>query len=452
MPLVSSLSTGGVLPPAEIDARRAAAEAFVFGFPLLLATRTMRLATDVVAPTGGQAPINRFAHLDSFPDPSLRVVVAANANTLYSLAWLNLATEPIVLSVPDTEGRSYLVSLMSAWTEVIACLGPRTVTTAGGFFALVGPSWRGLLPDGLQRVDAPTNAVLVTAHIHARDPGDLHPARAIQQKLRLAPLAAHGDGHAPPDRVIDDWPAFSESNPFRQLQEMRAEEFLTDLATEMVDNPPAARDGPTLERLAALGVQRGQPFNWALLPGETRDGLEMGLSDGKKAIAHPPRQEPLGGGWQTLDAGLGAYGSDYLRRAQVANFALGIVPPEEASFPITATDETGRPTSGAHRYLVRFEPGELPPVGALWSLAVYDMDQLLIPNPIDRYALGDRDELGLGPGGSLEIVIQHERPDGPDANWLPAPEGDFYLMLHMHWPKQRMLDGHWTPPSVQRVD
>src|SRR3977135_815240 len=114
MPLVSSLSTGGVLPPAEIDARRAAAEAFVFGFPLLLATRTMRLATDVVAPTGGQAPINRFAHLDSFPDPSLRVVVAAHANAVYSLAWLNLATEPIVLSVPDTEGRSYLVSLMSA--------------------------------------------------------------------------------------------------------------------------------------------------------------------------------------------------------------------------------------------------------------------------------------------------------------------------------------------------
>ncbi len=171
MPLVPSLSPGGETPRAEIDARRTGAEAFAFGFPLLLSTTTMRWATK--APDGGQAPVNRFAHLDGFPDPSLRAIVAGNANTLYSLAWLDLASEPIVLRVPDTEGRSYLVSLTSAWTETIACLSPRTAAAAGGF-ALVGPSWEGdSLPDGLQRVDAPTNAVLITGHIHARGPDDL---------------------------------------------------------------------------------------------------------------------------------------------------------------------------------------------------------------------------------------------------------------------------------------
>jgi hypothetical protein len=449
MPLVSSLSAGGETP-REIDARRAGADACVFGFPLLLATATMRRATNVVAPVEGRAPVNRFAHLDSFPDPSLTAIVAGNANTLYSLAWLDLAPQPIVLSVPDTEGRSYLVSLMSAWTEVITCLGPRTAATAG-FFALVGPEWQGPLPDGLQRVDAPTNAVLVTGHIHARGPDDLHPARAIQRQLTLAPLAGRDVAPIRRDEVAGDLQV-AEASPGRQLTAMGAEEFLTDLAMEMADNPPATRDGPTLERLAALGVRRGQPFDWATLPKEIRDGLEAGLSDGKKAIAHPPRQKQLRGGWQTLGAGLGAYGSDYLRRAQAANLALGLAHPEDASFPITATDEAGHSTNGAHRYVLRFEPGELPPVDALWSLAIYDMDQLLVPNPIDRYALGDRDDLELCPDGSLEIVIQHDRPEGPDDNWLPAPEGDFYLMLHMYWPSRRVLDGRWTAPPVQRVD
>jgi hypothetical protein len=451
MPLVSSLSTGGLTPPA--DARRIGAEAFIFGFPLLLATTTMRQAINVAAPTGRQAATNRFAHLDSFPSPDLRAVVATSANTLYSLAWLDLGPEPVVLNVPDTGGRSYLVSLMSAWTEIITCLGPRTAATTGGFFALVGPSWRGPLPDGLQRVDAPTNAVLVAGHIHAKGLDDLFPARAIQQKLTLAPLAAHDDCHAPLDWVVDDRPASeSEASPLRRLTEMGAEEFLSSLAMEMADNPPAARDGPTLERLAALGMRRGQSFDWLALSDEIRDALETGLSDGKKAIAHPPRQEQLANGWQTLGAELGAYGSDYLRRAQIANLALGLAPPEDASFPITATDGNGRPINGAHRYVLRFEPGELPPVGALWSLAIYDMDQLLIPNPIDRYALGDRDELELCPDGSLEIVIQHDRPEGSDDNWLPAPEGDFYLMLHMYWPSRRVLDGRWKAPPVQRLD
>ncbi len=449
MPLVPSLSPGGETPRAEIDARRTGAEAFAFGFPLLLSTTTMRWATK--APDGGQAPVNRFAHLDGFPDPSLRAIVAGNANTLYSLAWLDLASEPIVLRVPDTEGRSYLVSLTSAWTETIACLSPRTAAAAGGF-ALVGPSWEGdSLPDGLQRVDAPTNAVLITGHIHARGPDDLSPARALQRKLTLAPLAGRAVSPVARDEVAGDR-LMAEASPRRQLTEMGAEKFLTSLAKEMADNPPTARDGPTLKKLGALGVRRGQSFDWATLPGKIRDGLEAGLSDGKEAIAQPPRQEPLGGGWQTLGAGLGTYGSDYLRRAQVANLALGVAHPEDASFPITATDEAGRPINGAHRYVLRFEPGELPPVGALWSLAIYDMDQLLVPNPIRRYALGDRDELEPCADGSLEIVIQHDRPEGSDDNWLPAPEGDFYLMLHLYWPSRRVLDGHWKAPPVQRVD
>jgi hypothetical protein len=216
-------------------------------------------------------------------------------------------------------------------------------------------------------------------------------------------------------------------------------------------NPPASRDRPILERLAAIGLRPGQPFSWAGLPAEIREALEAGLGEGREAVAVPPTQQ-LENGWQSLHGRLEIGGAGYLRRAQIANVALGIAPAEDATFPLTAVDGEGRRLNGAHRYALRFPAGDLPPVEALWSLALYDMDQLLVDNPIGRYALGDRDELELGPDGSLEIAIQRDRPSGPEENWLPAPEGDFNLMLHMYWPSRRVLDGSWTIPPVQRLD
>src|ERR1044072_5670379 len=154
-------------------------------------------------------------------------------------------------------------------------------------------------------------------------------------------------------------------------------------------------------------------------------------------------------GWQVLHTGAGSYGTDYLRRARIANFALGINRPEDAIFPLSTTDDEGSQLTGSHRYVLRFESGALPPVDGIWSLAVYDMDQLFVSNPIDRYALGSRDELESAADGSLEIVIQHEPPAASNTNWLPAPPDDFYLMLHLYSPGRSAIDGTWTPPPVQ---
>jgi hypothetical protein len=444
----SSAVRGDAAPSAEV-ARPLGADAFAFGFPLLMTMATMRRATNVVKPSEERAPLNQFAHLHRFPDPAFKAIVSTNAHTLYSLAWLDLSAEPLLLDLPDTGGRSYLMPLMDAWTDVFICLGPRTIGTASGTYALAGPGWSGSLPDGVRRIDAPTNTVWMIGHTHATGRGDIDFGLTIQAGMRLTPLSAHGSAYTPPDgtaeAALDSGPS-----PHRMLRGLGAEEFLSTLAWEMTANPPASGDRQMLDRLATLGLRPGQPFVWATLPDETREALEAGIDDGRAAVDAPPPPR-LENGWQSLRERLGTYGADYLRRAQIANVALGIAHPEDAIFPLTACDADGDRLNGAHRYVLRFEPGGLPPVGALWSLALYDMDQLPVENPIDRYALGDRDDLELGPDGSLEIAIQHGHAGESDANWLPAPEGDFNLMLHMYWPTQRVLDGTWAIPPVRRV-
>jgi hypothetical protein len=431
------------------QARGLGAEAFAFGFPLLLMSATMRRTAAEDSPGGAIGP-NRFAHLSRFPDPTFRAIVAANPDTLYSLAWLDLATEPLLLQLPDTGGRSYLMPLMDAWTNVFASLAPHTAGDEGETLAIAGPGRRGGdVPPGARRIDAPTNHVWAIYHLHARGPADLDASRAIQQDLRLAPIEPPGAPHAPPGSfdisALDPLPS-----AHQQVMDMGAEEFLAQLATQMTINPPATVDAPMLERLAGIHLHPGERFDWSGLSTTTREGLVAGLEDGKEMVAAGAPEETENG-WQVVHTGAGSYGIDYLRRARTANFALGVNRPEDAIFPISVVDSAGQRLSGAHRYTLSFESGALPPVDALWSLAVYDLDQLLVDNSLDRYALGSRDELELDHSGSLHIAIQHDPPEGSSANWLPTPEGGFYLMLHMYRPSGRALDGDWVVPPLHRV-
>ncbi|HET8861663.1 MAG TPA: DUF1254 domain-containing protein [Solirubrobacterales bacterium] len=434
----------------ETQAQRLGADAFVFGFPLLLMTATMRQATGVEPVANGEG-FNRFAHLRHFVDPAAKTIVAANVDTLYSLTWLDLSDEPALLKLPDTGGRSYLMPLLDAWTNVFASLDPHTIGSDGGTLAITGPDWTGEIPAGARRIEAPTNNAWGIFHLHAHNRQDLDASRAIQGQLELEPMSAQGSTVPAPlpegrgDSALDPLPP-----AHRRVMEMDASQFLAELAAQMRINPPAAIDLPMLERLAAIELLPGCPFDWSALSEATRESLAIGLEEGKELVSMPSAPE-AGRGWQVLHTGAGSYGTDYLRRAHIANFALGINRPEDAIFPLNTTDEDGNQLTGSNRYLLRFEHGAIPPVDGIWSLGVYDMDQLFVSNPIDRYALGSRDELELASDGSLEIVIQHQPTDRCHPNWLPAPEGDFYLMLHLYKPSESILEGTWAAPPIQRI-
>ncbi|WP_433236751.1 DUF1254 domain-containing protein [Streptosporangium sp. CA-135522] len=424
-----------------------AAEAFVFAYPLVLMELTKRQMTSSCAPEAGRAPINTFAHVPAFPDASFESVVSPNVDTLYSVSWLDLSAGPVMLSVPDTDGRYYMLELLDAWTNVFACPGTRTTGNGAGEFALVGPRWQGELPDGVRRIDAPTATVWCIGRTYTNGVADYPAVHAVQTGYRLTPLGAtHAatPGPGPMDPV---------TAPVDQVAALDPATFFAMTAHLMAANPPRPADAPMVERLAQLGVVAGQPFDWDTLTPELQKEMTRGVADGlalTEATGRRPRAE-FRDGWLTA-YDLGEYGTDYLHRASVAWVGLGANLPEDAVYPLSRADVDGEAFHGSNSYTLHFGADILPPVDAFWSLTMYNDRQFFVENPLNRYAIGDRDALEYNADGSLTLLIQHESPgEGRRPNWLPAPEGSFNLMMRLYLPRPELLDGTWRMPGVRRV-
>ena len=106
-------------------------------------------------------------------------------------------------------------------------------------------------------------------------------------------------------------------------------------------------------------------------------------------------------------------------------------------------------------YIVHFAKGETPPVNGFWSITMYDSEYYFYPNPLNKLTVSLRDHPKFNTDGSLDLYFSHEKPaNAPQANWLPAPAGQFILMMRMYWPKETspsILDGTWSPPSVKKA-
>ncbi|MFJ7964088.1 DUF1254 domain-containing protein [Streptomyces sp. NPDC096324] len=424
-----------------------AAEAYVFAYPLVTMELTRRQMTSPGASVPGSAPLNAFAHLPVTPDASFEGVVSPNADTLYSLAWLDLSSGPVRLSVPETRGRYFLLPLYDAWTNVFACPGTRTTGSAAGEFALVGPGWQGELPDDVERIDAPTSLVAIIGRTQVDGVQDYPAVHAVQAGYRLTPpagTAAVDAGPGPVDLV---------TAPVDQVAALDAATFFAMTAHLMAANPAKAADAPMVERLARLGVVPGRPFDWDSLAPEARQMITRGAADALEQIqaaGRSPRAQ-VRDGWMTA-FDIGTYGTDYLQRSAVTLVGLGANLIQDAVYPMCRVDSDGEPLHGGNRYQLHFEAGSLPPVNAFWSLTMYNDRQFFVDNPIDRYTVGDRDALKFNDDGSLTLLIQHSSPaEGPESNWLPAPEGSFNLMLRMFWPKPEVLERTWHVPAVRRV-
>jgi hypothetical protein len=441
----------GGTPPSPEETAAISGEAYAFGYPLVLMDVTARSITSVPRPTGPHAPLNTFAHLRKFPDASFTDVVSPNADTLYSSAVLDLRAEPFVLSVPDSHGRYYLMPMLDGWTNVFASPGKRTSGTEPHDFAIVGPHWKGTLPPGLERIDTPTNLVWLIGRTQTNGKADYPAVHAFQDGMRLTPLSGWGSDHTP--AVVPVGQPTDASAPVDQVAAMGAETFFDRLAQLMADNPPANGDAEAVARFATIGLVPGTPFSLGLLDSDRRDAVERAPAQARETLARAlatPRPDTLVNGWTYL-TGLGRYGTDYELRALVAFVGLGANLDEDAIYPNIRVDSDGEPLSGEHTYRIRFEPGQWPPVNAFWSLTMYNDRQFFVDNPIDRYAIGDRDDIQPNTDGSLDLLIQHDPPPS-ETNWLPAPEGNFNLMLRMYWPKRQALDGTWKPPAVERTD
>jgi len=434
------------------DLAALAADAYVYGFPLV---------SDLQAVGGGvdtgliaAAPFNSFSHASKLAGPQDRFV-SINNDTIYSIAQVDVSGGPVLLRVPDTAGRYYVLQFVDAWTNNFAYVGRRATGTAAGSFLLVPPGWKSDAPDGVPVIEFPTDIGTIVGRWACDGPADLDAVRVLQSGLSLEPYGTP----APPMGL----PA-----PAAVPAELA---FFEQLRTWMQAFPPSEPDRAYQQRFAPLGLlDPVSPYAdcppglaWALTAGAgaAKQKMEAALTAGGLA--------PVVNGW-TLTFHMFDYNLDhlgpgtiddpawqigdrnacYLARALAARGGLWGNNGYEAAYPMTYTDADGNQLDGHHRYVLRLD--EDPPVDAFWSLTMYDLpDFYLVANPIDRYSIGDRTPgLRRGQDGSLTIVIQHEQP-ADTSNWLPAPAAPFRPLMRLYQPRAAVLNGSYKIPPITKA-
>ncbi len=428
----------------RIDVAAVSEDAFVFAYPLVLMELARIAMTSVPAPDDDtkRAPLNQLVHARRRPGAG--APAALGADTLSSSAWLDLADEPMVLSVPETHGRYYVISLIDLWTNVFASIGARTTGTSAGKYAIgLGSALSAGLPAGVMPIAAPTRYVRIAGEtcVGSGEPD----ADAVRHAYGLAPLSRSGGAREAPafPTGCDD-----RADPAEMVDRLDAQAFFRMACRLLEDNPPRTDDRRLLERVHQVGLFTRSDEPWLGGDAALQSMVERGASRGRASVRR--RAATIMGdrqGQWHIEYRRGDFGTDYLSRAAAACAPVRPEIPDDALPALTRTDAEGRPLSGRHRYLLRFGRDVAPPVHGSWALTTHAALE-------DRsISLGDGDGLTLDDDGSLPILIQHDRPErARRSNWLPAPSGDFTLVLRLFWPREEALTRRWTPPAVARID
>jgi len=444
----------------EAEALALATEAYVYAYPLVTMEVTRRVMTNVAAPEGTRAPMGQFVRMREYPNAKFRDVTAPNADTLYTTAWLDVSKEPWILSIPDMKGRYYLFPMLDGWTNVFQVPGARTTGTKAQKYAITGPGWTGTLPEGVTEYKSPTGMVWLLGRIYSSGtPADYKAVHAIQDQVSVVPLSAYGKPYTPepgkPDAAIDMKTAVRD-----QVNALDAAAYFKLFAELMKANPPAAEDAPMLEKLKKIGIVPGQDFDAGKLDPAVAKGMAAAPKPAQDLIMAWMKGGVAAGdmklenGW-AFTTKTGQYGTGYLQRAFITAIGLGANRPQDAVYPTSEGPDVLKKYSGEKKYVMRFEKGQLPPVDGFWSLTMYDKDYFFVDNPLNRYDVSSRSKFKPNKDGSIDLYIQADSP-GKDreSNWLPAPKGEFILMMRLYWPKEKppsILDGSWKVPEVKEA-
>jgi hypothetical protein len=332
--------------------------------------------------------------------------------------------------------------------------GKRTSGTQAGHFAVTGPGWKGKLPKGVSHIRSPTPYIWIIGRTQTNGPKDYAAVHKVQDGFKVTLLSDWGKTPRAVKAKID--PSVDmKTPPLLQVNNMPAKDYFAYAAELMKLHPPHLADGSILLRMQRIGLEPGKSFDLSSLPPELRNAVADGAKEAlsiMQAIATSERNAH--NGWVSTTAGMGVYGNEYIFRAMVAMIGLGANPAEDAIYPNNVADADGKPTMGGQRYVMHFDEDQLPPVGAFWSLTMYDGDGFPVPNDIKRYALGDRDDLKFNPDGSLDLYIQPASPGkDKETNWLPsAQSGAIAMTMRLYMPQGPALTGEWHPPAVRRVE
>jgi hypothetical protein len=338
---------------------------------------------------------------------------------------------------------------------VFAVVGSRTTGTKAGNFAIVAPGWSGTLPQGVDKIVAPTSTIWIIGRTQTNGPADYDNVHKIQDGYRLTPLSQWGRDYTPPKNTSLDASIDNTTPPLVQVNKLDGVAMLARLAALMTKYPSHPNDYPMLFGLRTLGIEPGKPLDVSKLDPQTVAIINKAAKDtfDYMPIAMTKAGDKVNG-WNIGRENMGTYGTSYSQRANIARGGLGANVPEDAVYPVAFVDAEGRPLNGSNKYVLHFEKGQTPPANAFWSVTMYDQDGFQVPNPINRFAIGDRDNLTFNQDGSLDIYVQAEPPGpGKETNWLPAPkDAAFGPTMRIYSPRYEVLNGTWTPPGFRRVE
>lgn len=444
------------------EAASIAEDAYLYFYPLITTDVTRKQMTNVPKPESYSAPANQFGNVLSYPPADNKVVVRLNFDTLYSSAWLDLTDEPVVISVPDTDGRYYLLPILDMWTNVFSSTGWRTTGTDAQTLLVAPQTWRPELRSGFEsiglpadtiRVDAPTPYAWVIGRIKTDGEADYAAVNKIQEALEIVPLSAWGQpATAPADAPVDS--SIDMKTPAKQqVDTMKADDYFSHAAELMKTTPPHLIDAPLLQRLERIGFIVGESYDVS----SQSDVVQKAVSDAPASAQSLmkymlPRLATTANGWSINTDTMGVYGVYYLKRAIVTQQGLGANRVADAVYPLNFADADGQPLNGSHKYRIRFEKGQLPPAHAFWSVTLYDAEGYQVANSLNRFAVSSYMPFKTNADGSLDLYIQNESPEKEwEANWLPAPTGAFNLTMRLYAPKSDVLTGRWVPPAVTKA-
>jgi hypothetical protein len=451
--LTACAANQNVMTSEQEDARAIGIEAYIYGYPLVTMEITRGVMTNVPEPQGTRGPMGQFVKMRTYPDATFRDVTAPNADTLYTVAWIDVSKEPYILSLPDMKGRYFLFPLLDGWTTVFQVPGKRTTGTKAHTYAISGPGWNGPLPKGVTHYKSPTGMVWILGRIYCTGTSEDYAAvHALQDQCSLFPLSAYGRPYTPPPGTVD--PSIDMKTAVReQVNRMDIGAYFKLMAELMKDNPPAAADADMVSRMAKIGIVPGRPFDIKKLdPGFVQALQDVPQAAFKKIMGHFKTAGTFTNGWLYTEI-TGIYGIDYLQRALITAIGLGANRALDAIYPTSEADADGKPYDGAQKYVMHFNKGEMPPADGFWSLTMYDGAYFFVHNPLNRYTLSSRNKLHANADGSVDLYIQKDSPGkDKEANWLPAPAGKFILMLRLYWPKAKgvsIITGSWKIPPVK---
>jgi hypothetical protein len=445
--------------PGFFKAKDIAEAGFIFGLPIVMNYGVMyEYAVDR---NSGQfkAPFNQIKNESSVFTYKDTAIPTPNSDTPYSVAWMDLRAEPVVLSVPAVDPkRYYSVQLCDGNTYNYGYIGSRATGSEAGDYMVVGPEWKGTTPPGIKKVfQSGTQLSLAIYRTQLFNPDDIENVKKVQAGYRVQTLSAYLKQPATMATTAIDFPKID-----KELAKTNFFEYL-DFALQFAT--PQENEKEIRAQLATIGVGPGKTFNFKDLPLEQKLEVGLGMKEGERkvdeAIANAGKAI---NGWRVsaLQGDSTYFNGDWLKRAAGAKAGIYGNNAAEATYPLTRVDSDGQTLDGSKRnYTLTFPPGQQPPVNAFWSLTMYDgKTQLLIENPINRYLINSPmlPNMKTNADGSLTLYIQNKSPGADkEANWLPAPNGTIYLAMRLYWPKTEPPSilppggGTWQPPGIKRV-